>query len=175
MADIDYKKAFSCPSCGTAGNIYLVKVAGSKTVVKQRCPVHGGRAFKVPTKEKDQYIQFIQDGVYRCYKCGEDAKLSYKRIASPWTIVKTSCPTHGALTTQKIWSTIYDEISKEGDTIPQYANTEPIQAEPSKEEDSQEDTETDPMVSQDRKFCPNCGARLEEAGRFCGECGSKIE
>jgi len=45
-----------------------VKVAGSKVIVKQRCPVHGGRAFKVPLKDKDKYIHLIQNAVFRCYK-----------------------------------------------------------------------------------------------------------
>ena len=54
MVDVDYSRAFSCPKCGEIGNIYLVKVAGSKIVIKQRCPVHGGRAFKIPLKDKDK-------------------------------------------------------------------------------------------------------------------------
>jgi len=74
MVDVDYSRAFSCPKCGEVGNIYLVKVAGGKIIIKQRCPVHGGRAFKIPLKDKDNYIHFIHDGVFRCYKCGQVAE-----------------------------------------------------------------------------------------------------
>jgi hypothetical protein len=161
MVEYDYKKAFSCPKCGAVGNIYLVKVAGSKIVVKQRCPVHGGRAFKVNSRDKDQYIDLIRDGVFRCYKCGQEATQSYMRVSSPWTLIKTSCPTHGAITTQKIWSTIYNEIADQGVVKPQTA----VETEAS---------EVVVMSSEENKFCPNCGAHLTEAGNFCGECGSKL-
>lgn len=154
MVDLDYSKMFSCPKCGAVGNIYLVKVAGNKVIVKQRCPTHGGRAFKILLKDKDNYINLIQDGVFRCYKCGQAAKQSYMRVSTPWTLIKTSCPTHGAITTQKIWSTIYNEIS-----------SKEIKPKPPK---------TEPIPIEENKFCPNCGASLTDAGSFCGECGSKL-
>ncbi len=164
IAELDYKKAFSCPRCGAVGNVYLVKVAGSKVIVKQRCPVHGGRQFKIPLKDKDQYIHLIQDGVFRCYKCGQEAEQSYMRVTSPWTLIKTKCPTHGALTTQKIWSTVYNEITSQ--EAPEPKPTEP-EIEP-------EALQEDIMSSEDNKFCPNCGAPLTDTGNFCGECGSKL-
>ena len=164
MVEYDYKKAFSCPRCGAVGSIYLVKVAGSKIVVKQRCPVHGARAFKVNSRDKDQYIDFIKDGVFRCYKCGQEAIQSYMRVSSPWTLIKTSCPTHGAITTKKIWSTIYNEIADQGVVEPQPSQPE-VEAGP---------PEVATISSEENKFCPNCGAHLTEAGNFCGECGSKL-
>lgn len=175
MVDIDYNKTFTCPKCGAAGNIYLAKVAGNKLIVKQRCPVHGGRQFKVPLKDKEKYIDLIQDGVFRCYKCGGESEQSYRRDAKPWTIIKTSCPTHGALTSQKIWGTIYNEISSGVVTTPQPAQPQPIQPEAIQPQPSEtENAPAENMDSEDRKFCPNCGAKLEESGAFCGECGSKL-
>ena len=165
MVDLDYKKTFSCPKCGAVGNIYLVKVGGNKVIVKQRCPVHGGRAFKLLLKDKDKYIDLIQDGVFRCYKCGQEAKQSYERISKPWALVKTSCPTHGVITTQKIWSTFYNEFSIKGASSPKPPQTEPPKIEPPQKE-------TIPI--EENKFCPNCGAPLTDTGRFCGECGSKL-
>lgn len=165
MVDIDYNKVFTCPKCGVVGNIYLVKVAGNKIIVKQRCPVHGGRQFKVPLKDKDQYIDLIKDGVFRCFKCGVEAEQSYRRDTKPWILIKTSCPTHGALTTQKIWGSIYNEITSDVAETPEPAQPQPSQV---------EDLATENMSSEERKFCPNCGAKLEESGTFCGECGSKL-
>jgi len=165
MVDLDYSKMFSCPKCGAIGNIYLVKVDGSKVIVKQRCPVHGARAFKLPLKEKDNYIHLIQDAVFRCYKCGQEAKQSYMRASAPWALIKTSCPTHGAITTQKIWGSIYNEISSQGAATPQ-----PAQPEPAQPESSQIET----MSSEKTQFCPNCGSELTDSGSFCGECGSKL-
>ena len=160
MTNLDYSKMFTCPRCGAVGNIYLVKVAGNKVIIKQRCPVHGGRAFKIPLKDKDNYINLIQDGVFRCYKCGQEAKQSYIRVSAPWALIKTSCPTHGAITTQKIWGSIYNEISNKEAATPQPAQPGPSQIET--------------MPSENMKFCPNCGAELMDSRSFCGECGSKL-
>ncbi|MFX0075037.1 MAG: zinc-ribbon domain-containing protein [Candidatus Hermodarchaeota archaeon] len=162
MAEYDYKKAFSCPRCGVVGNVYLVKVSGKTVIVKQRCPQHGGRQFKVNLNEKDKYIQYIKDSVFRCFRCGEKADQSYLKVSGPWTLIKTKCPTHGATTTQKIWSTVYNEISSE----------EPLETQPDQPES--ELPEESVMVSEENKFCPNCGAQLTESGNFCGECGSKL-
>jgi len=137
-----------------------VKVAGNKIIIKQRCPVHGGRAFKIPLKDKDKYIHFIRDGVFRCYKCGQEAEQSYIRNSAPWAIIKTSCPTHGAITTQKIWGSILNEISNKGAETQQPAQPQPSQIET--------------MPSEENKFCPSCGSELADTGRFCGECGSKL-
>jgi len=169
MVDLDYNKTFSCPKCGAVGNIYLVKVAGNKVIVKQRCPTHGGRAFKLLLKDKDNYINLIQDGIFRCYKCGQKAEQSYMRVSKPWTLIKTSCPTHGAITTQKIWSTIYNDISSKGATSPT-PQTEPSQTKPPQTEPFK----TEPIPIEEKTFCPNCGAPLTDAGRFCGECGSQL-
>lgn len=143
-----------------------MKVAGSKVIVKQRCPIHGGRQFKIPLKDKDQYIHLIQDGVFRCYKCGQEAEQSYMRVTAPWTLIKTKCPTHGAVTTQKIWNSIYKEIS--GQEAPE---SKPVETEL---EPEPETIQEEIMSSEENKFCPNCGAPLAEAGNFCGECGSKL-
>ncbi len=161
MAEKDYNKIFSCPKCGVSGNIYLVKVSGNKIVMKQRCPTHGGRSFTVPLKEKDSYIHLIQENVFRCYKCGQEAEQSYMRDSAPWTLIKTSCPTHGAITTQKIWGSIYNEISNKGDSTQHPAQPQPSQIET--------------MPSEENKFCPNCGGELVDTGSFCGECGSKLK
>jgi len=156
MVEINYSKRFSCPKCGEIGNIYLVKVAGSKIIVKQRCPVHGGRSFKVPLKDKDKFIHLINDAVFRCFKCGQEAKPSSRKISGPWTLIQCNCPTHGRISVQKIWSSIYNEISSEGAATPQPSQTQ-----------------TDP--SEEKKFCPNCGDQLTGAGSYCGTCGSELE
>jgi hypothetical protein len=145
-----------------------VKVAGSKVIVKQRCPVHGGRQFKMALKDKDQYIHLIQDCVFRCFKCGQEAEQSYMRVTGPWTLIKTKCPTHGAVTTQKIWSTVYNEITSQEAPEPKPAESE-LEAEVQTESFQEE-----VMSSEENKFCPNCGAPLTDAGNFCGECGSKL-
>ena len=160
MVDIDYNKMFSCPKCGIIGTIYLVKVSSNKIVIKQRCPDHGGRSFTVPLNEKDNYIHLIQDAVFRCYKCGQEAIQSFIKISRPWTLIKCSCPNHGSIITQKIWSSIYKEITSKETATPQLTQPEP--------------SPIQTVLSEENKFCPNCGAELTDSGIFCGECGSKL-
>lgn len=157
MVDINYSKKFSCPKCGTIGAIYVLKVSGNQIIVKQRCPVHGGVSFKVPLKEKDKFIHLISDAVFRCFKCGQKATPSSRKISGPWTLIQCTCPTHGRISVQKIWSSIYSEISSERAPTPQPSQTQ-----------------TDPS-EEGKKFCPNCGDQLTGAGSYCGTCGSELE
>ncbi len=161
MVNSDFSKMFSCPKCGTMGAIYVLKVSGDKIIVKQRCPKHGGRSFKVPLIQKDQFIHLIRSAVFRCYKCGQEAIVSYMKPSGPWALIKCSCPTHGKMTTQKIWKTIYTEISSKAVAAP-----EPTQPEP---------TQPEPTPSEEKKVCPICKTPIEEIGKFCGTCGAKLD
>ena len=55
MSKIDYGRVFSCPRCGIQGSIYVLKVSGALIIIKQRCPQHGGKAFKLPLAQRNQY------------------------------------------------------------------------------------------------------------------------
>ena len=159
--EIDYNKIFSCPKCGVSGNIYLAKISGNKIVFKQRCPNHGGRSFTVPLNEKDDYIHLVQENVFRCYKCGQEAEQRFIKVSGPWSLIKSTCPIHGAVVTQKIWSSIYNEIASEEVAKPQLTQSQPSQI------------QTAP--SSEMKFCPSCGDPLTGVGRFCGTCGAELD
>ncbi len=162
MTQPDYNKLLNCPRCGTFGAIYLVKLAGDKMIVKQRCPTHGGRSYKVPLTQKDYFIPHIRSAVFRCFKCGKEATVDHTKTSGPWTLIKCSCPTHGKkLPYQKIWSTVYSEISSNAFTAPKPEEPQP--------------EEPQPTTSEEKKFCPSCGTALEEIGRFCGVCGEELE
>ena len=108
----DYSLLFNCPKCRSFGSIYLVKLTNLEVIIKQRCPDHGGRQFKINSSRKDLILPFIHNGVFRCYKCGQQASVHQKKVSGAWTLVKLSCPTHGnKLPFQKIWGTIYTEIT----------------------------------------------------------------
>jgi transcription elongation factor Elf1 len=166
MAEIDYSKMFSCPRCGAQGAIYLLKVAGSKVVVKQRCPVHGGRSFTFPLVQKDALIPEIERNIFRCYKCGQEATVNNMKISGPWTLIKCSCPTHGfKLPWQKIWSTVYNEMARKSDEKAQLTQpVAPVKAEA-----------PEPEPIEKKEFCPDCGAELTGLEKFCGTCGTKLE
>jgi transcription elongation factor Elf1 len=157
----EYNKMFSCPKCGSIGAIYVAKVAGNYIVIKQRCPIHGGRSFKIPLMEKDNFIHLIRDGVFRCYKCGQEAIVSFMKPSGPWALIKCSCPIHGRMPIQKIWSSIYTEISSMV-VVP----SQPTQPHPVKQYST---------PSEEKGFCPNCGSQLEGTERYCRTCGSKID
>jgi len=165
MAYMDYNKMFSCPRCRAIGTVYLVKMAGNSMVIKQKCPNHGARSFRVPYLQERYYIDLLRRGVFQCFKCGQEATEDQVKIKGPYTLLKCNCPTHGnKLPFQKIWSSVYSEISSKGHTTPQSAEAQPTQPQLGQ-----------PISSDENKFCSNCGTQIEGTGRFCGNCGSEID
>lgn len=162
MTQPDFSNIFRCPRCGTTGAIYLLKVAGDKMIIKQRCPQHGGRSYKLPLIQKDQFILYIRNAIFRCYKCGQDTTVDHIKMSGPWTLIRAACPDHGnKLPYQKIWSTIYTEISRED--------------EPNlKSQQNEKQSVSEEVKTEEPKNCPNCGAPLRGIEKFCGLCGSEI-
>ena len=138
MSQLDYSHMFTCPRCGTMGAIFFLKLAGTRMIIKQRCPTHGGRVIKLPLLQKDLVMPYIRNAVFKCFKCGQDAAVHSMKIAGPWTIIKCTCPTHAnKLPNQKIWSTIYNEIASKPVTpapaaapVAAAAQVQPIQPQP---------------------------------------------
>ncbi|MHA1913664.1 MAG: zinc-ribbon domain-containing protein [Promethearchaeota archaeon] len=162
MSETDKNKMFSCPRCGTQGSIFFVKAESNKVLIKQRCPTHGGRSFRIPLMEREQYLPQIREGIPRCFKCAQETTVNTVKESGPWTLIKRTCPIHGnKLPTQKIWTTLYNEIS-EVPTVEKGNNEQQIA--PSKTDEK----------SETMKFCPNCGASLEGNEKFCADCGSKL-
>jgi ssDNA-binding Zn-finger/Zn-ribbon topoisomerase 1 len=162
MAQPDFSNIFSCPRCGTTGAIYLLKVAGNKMIIKQRCPKHGGRSYKLPLIQKEQFIPNIRDAVFRCYKCGQEVKVDSLKMSGPWTLFKGVCPVHGnKLPYQKIWSTVFTEISRD--------DVSDLKSQLNEKKNVSEEVDT-----QEIKVCPNCGSPLRGIEKYCGFCGSEI-
>ncbi|MFW9771117.1 MAG: hypothetical protein ACFFA2_06320 [Promethearchaeota archaeon] len=111
MTQLDLVNMFNCPKCGTIGAIYFVKLVQDKFLVKQKCPFHGGRHFELPIRLKDGSISHFLDAIFRCPKCGQEAKLFHAKYSGPWALITVDCPTHG-LKVHKIWNSIYNEITK---------------------------------------------------------------
>lgn len=170
MSHIDYSTIFSCPRCGTMGAIYLLKLAGTQMIIKQRCPSHGGRVIKLPLMQKDLVLPYIRNAVFKCFKCAQDATPNIIKIAGPWTIIKSICPTHAdKVPKQKIWSTIYNEIAYKAATpvaAPAPVATPATQVQPAQSE---------PASSGNKMFCPNCGTPMDGSEKFCGDCGTQID
>ena len=159
---------FSCPKCGTKCTVSLIRVAGAKVVGKQRCPLHGVKSFRFPMMQLKSLISYIQDSVYRCYKCGQEAIQDQVRMNGPWTLVKCACAIHGnKLPWQKIWNSIYFMMPSKSTTLPQ----------PTEQESMPEPTQIQPqqpqiILSEESKICPNCGAKLKGNEKFCEACGA---
>ncbi|MHA1381170.1 MAG: hypothetical protein ACTSRG_22610 [Candidatus Helarchaeota archaeon] len=112
MVQIDHSQMFKCPKCGQMGIAVVIKVAGNVTVVKLKCPAHGGKTLKLSTPQIGQYIGIFKDSIFRCLKCGRAANIDHMKVSGPWTLVRMSCEVHGNhLSYQKIWSSIYQQVS----------------------------------------------------------------
>ncbi|TFG25680.1 MAG: zinc ribbon domain-containing protein [Promethearchaeota archaeon] len=172
MAEPDYSMLFKCPKCSSFGSIYLVKLAGTQMIIKQKCPTHGGRVIKIPIMRKDVVSHLLHDGVFRCIKCGQQAPVHNLRVSGPWTLIRLNCPTHGIKVSElKIWSIIYSEITIKHGAEPQFAPPQKIEVEPVESAP----LEKPPTTNGEKKFCPNCGVKLDGIETFCGACGAEIE
>ncbi|TET61328.1 MAG: hypothetical protein E3J52_01730 [Promethearchaeota archaeon] len=161
MAQMDDSKLFSCPKCETQGAIIFLKAEGNKIIVKQKCPKHGVRSFNIPLMQKNRFIPHFRDGVFRCYQCGQETTVISSKASGPWMLIKCACPTHGnKLPLQRIWSTVYTDISNKDAPAPQSVQPQSIQPQPA--------------PSDEKKFCPNCGTPLSGTDKHCDACGSEI-
>ncbi|MBD3195087.1 MAG: hypothetical protein GF317_08540 [Candidatus Lokiarchaeota archaeon] len=175
MSDQDYTKVFVCPKCGRKESLYLLKVNSQHVIIKQRCPTHGGRSFKVPLRDLYNYIDLIKDSILRCYKCGERTHIDREKFKGPWALVKGYCPTHkNGLPKQKIWSAVYAIASRmEFENIKERPNK---QRSISKMQSPKKPkiVEKTPISSQKRMYCGNCGNQIEGMEKFCSFCGKEL-
>lgn len=150
------EKLFNCPKCGVPGAIFFLKVEGNNIYIKHRCLKHGEKLIKIPLLQKNQFIPSIRKGFFRCYKCGRETTARSTKTSGPWMLVRTICPTHGnKLPLQRIWSTIYVDISNK-DIPPPHPK----------------ETESNQIIK--RKLCPNCKTPINASAKYCDACGAEI-
>ncbi len=119
MSQSDLVNMFTCPECGSIVATYLIKLEKDQILVKQNCPIHLVKVYRIPLRLKDQCISYFRDTVFRCYKCGQEATVDHLKFSKPWTLIKLSCTTQGnKIPTHKIWSTVYSNISNGVDAKP---------------------------------------------------------
>jgi predicted RNA-binding Zn-ribbon protein involved in translation (DUF1610 family) len=162
----DNNQLFLCPECGSPGEIYLLKIDGPQIIVKQRCPNHGGRSFRVPLRDLKHYLSSIRDGVFRCYECGKRAAPGPVKLRGPYAILNCVCQMGHSQKTQKIWSTVFLEITNPSLEKPQ---------QPKKYDNAPTEAKTPEKKQETTNFCPNCGTKLEGNEKFCGICGTKLD
>ncbi|UCC19976.1 MAG: hypothetical protein JSV62_01465 [Promethearchaeota archaeon] len=156
MALSEDNKLFRCPKCGNTGTIFFLKPMGKKIVIKQKCPQHGDRSFKIPIMKKNQFIQDFRHGIFQCPNCGKETTVERAKPSGSWMVVKCVCPTHGnKLPPQKIWSTIYIDVINKEISTPQ--GVEQVNNQINKS-----------------KLCPNCKTPIKGTEKYCDTCGAQI-
>jgi len=182
----NYDHFFRCTKCQKRGAIFLLKVNNNQIIIKQRCPQHGAKSFKVPLTKLADYIEFIKDSMFRCYKCGEKTTLQNIKFSGPWALLKGYCPTHkDGLPVQKIWSAIYitateidignikNIIISENQEEYQHKENN-INNYHSKSLGNTKNVSNPESSIPEIKFCVNCGTKIRGEERYCSVCGSKI-
>lgn len=149
-------KLFNCPKCGSKGTIFFIKAIGKKILIKQKCPRHGDRSFNIPLMKKNLFIPYFRDNVFQCHYCGKKTTVEKAKPSGPWMLVNCVCPTHGnTLPLQRIWSTIYIDMTDEEIQSPQVVgqvNNQIIKP----------------------KLCPNCKTPVRVKGKYCDACGAEL-
>lgn len=83
LSQIKVEDLFSCPKCGTKGAIRVLKLEKDEILVKQGCPNHGMRSFRLPIELKNSFIPYFQEGIFRCIKCGQKAESFDVKFSGP--------------------------------------------------------------------------------------------
>ncbi|MHA2123279.1 MAG: hypothetical protein ACW990_18935, partial [Promethearchaeota archaeon] len=126
----DLIELFEHSTDGTHGIIKYIKLEKDQILVRQKSTDPKKRLLRIPIRFKDQCIPHFRKNVFRCFKCGKESTIDHMKHSGPFTLVKLSCPTHGTdIPHHKIWSSIYDEISKEETSATQSIQPKPISSE----------------------------------------------
>ncbi|MFX0022130.1 MAG: hypothetical protein ACFE9S_07370 [Candidatus Hermodarchaeota archaeon] len=156
MAQSEENKLFTCPKCGSKSTIFFVKAVGNKILIKQKCPRHGDKSFNIPLMKKNRFIPYLREGVFQCHYCGKETTVEKAKPSGPWMLLKCVCPKHGnKLPIQRIWSTIYIDISDKEVSISKVVEPENNQ-----------------VIKP--KLCPNCRTPIQGTGKYCDACGAEI-
>ncbi|MHC1591372.1 MAG: hypothetical protein ACXQS8_04760 [Candidatus Helarchaeales archaeon] len=93
----DWEAQLRCRKCGEPAIVYYLRYIPNReiTVLKIRCPKHGQRVVKLPSKFANEWLPLIKNHIFRCYKCGAPATFFQSRRSGIWRIFRLSCPKHG--------------------------------------------------------------------------------
>jgi hypothetical protein len=156
MAQSEENKIFNCPKCGSKGTIYFIKAVGKKILIKQKCPRHGDRSFSIPLMKKNLFIPNFRENVFQCHYCGKETTVQKAKPSGPWILLKCTCPTHGnKLPIQRIWSTIYIDISAKEILTSQAVD------------------QVNNQINKP-KLCPNCKTPVRGKSKYCDACGAEL-
>jgi uncharacterized C2H2 Zn-finger protein len=158
----NFEDFIKCPKCGILGIIVVLKMAGSRILIKYKCPKHRTRGKYISIFDIALYLNTIKSLLFRCYKCGNISTSNFLTFNGSYAMVDLTCKFRAhKQKTRKIWSTIYVDFIKEQEERTLQQNAIEQQRAPEEGEET--------------LICKNCGAKLEENENFCHYCGSKVK
>jgi hypothetical protein len=156
MSFPEFRELFFCPKCRQMGTIFFLKISGQKVIIKQKCPKHGTRLFKLPIVALEHVMDLIRSGTFRCMRCGQEAVGTWMKMDGPWTLHKCTCSVHGRQALQRIWNTVFNQISTKTVPLPTVQNIVP-------------------KLQVEKNFCYECGSKIEKGAKICSFCGRELD
>jgi hypothetical protein len=186
---MDYANDLTCDrvKCGwpLTVPIKLIRFINKITDIA-RCPIcHETFKFRLPLKEKDQWLPFIRPKFFCCDECGMSNSDNWDYNLTPWVFLPRRenrhnlvriyfrCKHCGKTRSKIVDAVIWTDLVSPSENIPIPQLKEPFTC-PRCEAEISQDATTCPNCNTEI-VCHNCGTLIYPNSRHCITCGSPVE
>jgi hypothetical protein len=179
----------TCRFCGAP--LVVLSAIGNQhlVLVNTICPLDKvTEQVKLPLAWMDGWIDAFRDRLHRCMKCGERTEsLRASRQGRQYTRLRPHCSQHRTSAQRRIWSPLYSHIAARPEVDVGFRSQQaaPRRLHPSHRVYQTRGVSTVRVVTPDypsprkstsrggasRRFCSECGVRIELGDQYCYRCG----